>query len=210
MLDPDFIPIDIFTDVFRIDYNWLSFAVRFLSNIPLIRVEETFFQGKEFVLRINRAFQLEIKDYIKSNQEKERLLNAFRKYVSMSKHIWIKNQITMHLEGYRLFSKFYIFEKLKTFLDKKTDDKWYKQKYINNFKILFESLLSEETLFDRQIYEYKKEEIAEKFADFLSKTSLDFHGAIQFYKKALAIHQTRIDNKTDEFSTKLYSKIANI
>ena len=65
-LDPDFIPFEIFEDLFDLDLNQLENGIDFLVKLSLIRIDETKLKNEK---PIHRTLQIESKEYmIKINE----------------------------------------------------------------------------------------------------------------------------------------------
>ena len=111
-LDPDFMPIDIFTELLTIDKDYLNETVNFLKQLSLISIER---KNDDMGLKIHATLKNEIHAFLRN-----------------------KNQHEFHKISDSFFQNL-IHEILKKIDDHK---KWKKQKYYSNFKLITENILA--------------------------------------------------------------------
>lgn len=83
-LDPDFVPIKIFTQLLQIDEDQLDMSIQFLTRLSILKVEEI---ENETGLRMHRSLQQEIQQYLKIKSKKNELNAIISKYVEILTHI---------------------------------------------------------------------------------------------------------------------------
>jgi tetratricopeptide (TPR) repeat protein len=71
-MDPDFIPINIFTDILKLENKSISLAVKKLRSKLLISIEE---KDKIKGIKIHRSFQEEIKKYLERKKKDKFIIN---------------------------------------------------------------------------------------------------------------------------------------
>jgi len=114
-LDPDFSPISIYIDLFKIDEEEFFNAKEVLTKLSLVTTEEDD-EGMEYGLRIHRSLQKEAKIYFEINYEDE----------------------------YQTITQVH-YEKIKFIFENKPEtNKWNKKNYYKNFiKVIWQNLLLE-------------------------------------------------------------------
>jgi hypothetical protein len=91
ILDPDFIPIKIFSDLFLFDLNQLNDAVTKLKELSLVELEK---KDNQFGLKIHRTVKMGIKNYLETKKpEKQNLVDEIlKKTVNFLNRTHVKNR----------------------------------------------------------------------------------------------------------------------
>lgn len=112
-LDPDFISIEIFTQLLNIDEEQVDDSIQFLTRLSLVKLEELEDDNRQLTFRMHRTLQEEIHQYLQATNEQE-MNEIISEYVSVLRRILSKNKEFQKDEG--LFKNTYYYN-IKSLVD---------------------------------------------------------------------------------------------
>jgi tetratricopeptide (TPR) repeat protein len=200
-LDPDFMPIDIFTKLLTIDEDYLNETVNFLKQLSLITIER---KNDDMGIKIHRTLQNETKEYLKK-RDLSKLSKFTNQYCNLMKETF--NQVNYQWKKEKYYSNFK--QIIEICISNGVIENFSKYKlsmyfgdYIYNLKINLNEALQ---------YYNKSLEIIQKIPDYnydLGITNLldkigivnkhfgKYNEALDYYNQSLNIRKTLF--KTDE------------